>query len=205
MARVGGRNSWIAVPAGLVCLAIVGALVWLALPMVPVTIAWAGDTLRRAATPQPAPTSGPTPAEQAIADGGIDCRTLYPDDLWNELAWRGGSLLNQTIAPPATEVVSLTEALAPEVLVTCEWRLASGGGIVTTLSRVDAGARPIAEAALRGQGFACDAGEAALVCTRTQGAVVEEHTLRDGLWLASVQATWHPEGYGARLDRNVWG
>lgn len=205
MARVGGRNSWIAVPAGLVCLAVVGALVWIALPMVPVSITWVGDTLRRATAPQPEATAAPTPAELAIADGAIDCRTLYPDDLWNELIWRGGSLLNQTSAPPATAVSSLTEAVAPEVLVGCDWRLASGGGIVTTLARVDADAGVIAESALRGQGFACEAGGPALVCTRTQGDVVEEHTVRDGLWLVSVETTWHPEEYGARLDRNVWG
>lgn len=205
MARVGGRNSWIAVPAGVICLAIVGALVWLALPMVPVSIAWVGDTLRRATAPQPTASAVPTPAEQAIADGRIDCRTLYPDDLWNELTWRGGSLLNQTLSPPATTVVSLTEAVSPDVLVACEWRLESGGGIVTTLARVGADATPIAESALRGQGFACEGGGAALVCTRVQGRVVEEHTLRDGLWLASVETTWHPEEYGARLDRNVWG
>ena len=50
MARVAGRNSWIAVPAGLVCAAVVGTLVWLSLPMVPVTVAWAGDMLRNAST-----------------------------------------------------------------------------------------------------------------------------------------------------------
>ena len=55
MARVGGRNSWIAVPVGLGCAAIVGALVWLSLPMVPVTVAWAGDMLRNATSPRPQP------------------------------------------------------------------------------------------------------------------------------------------------------
>jgi hypothetical protein len=35
--------------------------------------------------------------------------------------------------------------------------------------------------------------------------VREEHTLRDGLWLVSVETDWHPEEYGPRLDRTVWG
>jgi len=43
------------------------------------------------------------------------------------------------------------------------------------------------------------------VCVRTQGSVREEHTLRDGLWLVSVETQWHPDDYGSRLDRTVWG
>ena len=203
MARIGGRNSWIAVPAGVICAAVVGALVWLSLPMVPVTVAWIGETLRRATSPAPTTTSEPSAAMQAAEGGAIDCRTLYPDDLWNELTWRGGSLLNQTATPPATEAASLVEAVTPEVLVTCEWSFASGS-IVTTLSRVPTDARPIAEAAFAGQGFSCTTSDAALVCARTRGEVLEEHTLRDDLWLASVESPWHPEDYGPRLDGNVW-
>ncbi|MCC2033624.1 hypothetical protein [Microbacterium allomyrinae] len=205
MARVGGRNSWIAVPAGLVCAAIVGALVWLSLPMIPVTVAWLGDSLRRSTEPQPAVAPSETPAQLAIAGGAIDCRTLYPDELWNELVWNRAALLNQTVTAPVTEVTSLTDALAPEVLVTCQWRLETGGSIVTTLSRVGDDAVGIADAALRGQGFACESNDAQVVCTRTQGSVVEEHSFRDGMWLASVETEWHPDGYGARLDRNVYG
>ncbi|MCP2638033.1 hypothetical protein K0817_015880 [Microbacterium sp. HD4P20] len=204
MARIGGRNSWIAVPAGVICAVVVGALVWLSLPMVPVTMAWIGETLRRATTPEPAPTGEPSPAMQAAEGGPIDCRTLYPDDLWNELTWQGGSLLGQTAAPPATQAASLVEAVAPEVLVTCDWSFASGG-VVTTLSRVPADARPIAEAAFAGQGFSCTTSDAALVCVRTSGGVLEEHTLRDDLWLASIESPWHPEEYGARLERHVFG
>ncbi|WP_417508727.1 hypothetical protein [Microbacterium sp.] len=46
MARVGGRNiamSWI---AGLFCITVVVALLWLALPMGPVMVQFVGDTLR---------------------------------------------------------------------------------------------------------------------------------------------------------------
>ncbi|WP_106816538.1 hypothetical protein [Microbacterium timonense] len=204
MARIGGRNSWIAVPAGMVCAAVVGALVWLSLPMVPVTIAWIGDTLRSATAPAPAATRAATPA-QAAADGrAVDCRTMYPDDLWNELTWRPGSLLSQSGAPPATSAASFADAAAARVVVTCTWRF-EAGGIVSTLSRVDAEASSIAEAALSGAGFTCRADGAQLVCTRTQGAVMEEHTFRDGLWLVSVETDWQPEDYGSRLDRGVWG
>ena len=48
-------------------------------------------------------------------------------------------------------------------------------------------------------------GDVALVCIRTTGKVVEEHTIRDGLWLSSVETVWHPDVYGARLAAHVWG
>lgn len=203
MARVGGRNSWIAVPAGVVCAAVLGMLVWLSLPMIPVTIAWVGDTLRDATAPRPAATPALTPAQEAAGGAGVDCRTLYSDDLWNELTWRPGSLLNQSGAAPATAATAFADAASPEVLVTCTWRFDSGE-IATTLSRIDPEAASVAEAALSGDGFACRAGEQ-LTCTRVLGAVLEEHTLRDGLWLVSVESRWHPEDYGPRLDRTVWG
>lgn len=204
MARIGGRNAWIAVPAGILCAAVVGTLVWLSLPMLPVTVAWVGDTLRNATAPEPRATPRETPAQTAADGGAIDCRTLYSDDLWNELTWRAGSLLGQSQVPPATTATSFADAAAPQVLVTCTWRFETGG-IVTTLAKVDTAASSIAEAALSGEGFACEVAGGATVCTRTQGGVREEHTLRDGLWLVSVETQWHPEDYGSRLDRSVWG
>jgi hypothetical protein len=204
MARTGGRNSWIAVPAALLCAAVVGALLWLSLPMVPVTVAWIGDTLRSATAPRPQATPAQSPAQTAADGGAVDCRTMYADDLWNELTWRPGSLLIQSKESPTTAATGFAAAAAPDVLVTCTWRFATGG-IVTTLSRVDADAGIIAEAALTAAGFACRAAADATVCTRTQGAVREEHTLRGGLWLVSVESRWHPKDYGERLDRSVWG
>lgn len=46
MARVGGRNlamSWV---AGVICTAIIAALLWLSMPMMPVLAQFAGDALR---------------------------------------------------------------------------------------------------------------------------------------------------------------
>ncbi|WP_426323864.1 hypothetical protein [Microbacterium sp. E-13] len=204
MARIGGRNSWIAVPAGLLCAAVVGALLWLSLPMVPVTVAWVGDTLRSATAPHPRATPAQTPAQKAADGGAIDCRTLYADDLWNELTWHPGSLLSQSKTASTTAATAFADAAASEVLVTCTWTFAAGS-IVTTLSKVDADAGIMAEAALGSDGFACRSEAEGTVCTRTRGAVHEEHTLRGGLWLASVETQWRPEDYGARLDRTVWG
>jgi len=48
MAQVGGRNLGMSWVAGIVCAAIVGALIWLSLPMLPVLAQFAGDALRNA-------------------------------------------------------------------------------------------------------------------------------------------------------------
>lgn len=48
MARVGGRNLGMSWFAGIVCVGVIGALVWLSLPMLPVLAQFAGDALRTA-------------------------------------------------------------------------------------------------------------------------------------------------------------
>jgi hypothetical protein len=203
MARIGGRSNWLAVPAGMICAGVVAALIWLALPMVPTTVQWVGDTLRAATAPRAAPIAEETPAQLAAA-GTIDCRTLYPDALWSELTWKGGVLLSQSTAPPATSVTSLTDALTPDTRVTCSWRLEGGGGIVTTLAVVGRDAATIADAALRGQGFTCSAAAGVLACVRSRGHIVEDQRFRDGLWLSSVETMWQPEDYASRVAAQVW-
>ena len=162
-------------PVGVLCAAVVVALAWLAQPMVPVSIAWMGDMLRATTS---APVAAPVPeplATVAIAPGDIDCRALYPDSLWVELTWTPNVLLSQDAALPATAVTSLTDALAPSVRITCHWRTDGGRTIVSTLAGVAGDAGPIAEASLRGQGFACTTDAEAVVCARTSGDVREEH------------------------------
>lgn len=48
MARVAGRNLALSWFVGLVCAGIVGALLWLSLPLLPVLAEFAGDALRSA-------------------------------------------------------------------------------------------------------------------------------------------------------------
>ncbi|MGN8553495.1 UNVERIFIED_CONTAM: hypothetical protein OHV15_13015 [Microbacterium sp. SLM126] len=205
MARVSGRNSWIAAPVGIICAAIVGALVWMSLPMVPVTVAWTGEMLRNATSPQPAPSAGDTAARHALAGDALDCRALYSNSLWNEMTWQGRTILDQTFDAPPTEVPALGEVLAPQVRVSCAWSDREGRAVVSTLSVIAPEASGLGEAALRGQGFACAAGDGIVRCTRTSGETVEAHVLREGLWLATVERAWHPEDYGARLERSVFG
>ena len=205
MARIGGRNSWIAWPAGLLCAAVVAALAWLSQPMLPVSIAWMGDMLRASTTPPVTVPPTETLATRVGQPGDIDCRALYPDSLWAELTWTPDVLLSQGNSAPATAVTALTDALAPTVRITCTWRAEPGRAITSTLATVGPDAGPIADAALRGAGFACTTDADALVCTRTAGDVLEEHTIRGGLWLSSVESAWHPDVYGERLATHVWG
>lgn len=204
MARVGGRNSFIAVPVGLVCLAVVAGLVWLSLPMLPVAGAWVLETARTAISP-PEPAAVAPPSEEVHGADAMDCRGMYPDALWAELTWRGGALLTQNAAAPATSVDSLVDALAPAVKLTCAWAYDGAPAIASTLATVAPDAVPIAEAALRGQGFSCTAADGDLHCARTRGVVVEDHSFRNGLWLMSVVRAWHPDDYCERLATFVWG
>ena len=205
LARVGGRNSWIAVPAGIGCLAVVAALVWLSLPMVPVTVAWAGDMLRNATAPAPAATAEDTPARRIIEGASVDCRALYPDGLWNEMMWSGRSLLDQGADPPPTAATTLNEVLAPHARLTCAWTRADGATVVSSLSAVGPDAPGLVESALRGQGYSCEAGGETLRCTGGSGDAAETHVVRDGVWAVSVETGWHPEDYAARLERQVFG
>lgn len=203
MARISGRNLWIAIPAGVLCAGVVGALAWLSQPMIPVTVAWVGDTLRNATTltvPEPA-ASRPAAFESAATS---DCRALYPDGLWAELTWTPDALLSQNVSPPATTVEAIVEALAPEVRVTCTWRAPGDRTISTTVAAVSPEVAPIAEAAFVGAGFACDTSQG-LTCSRKRGGVVEEQFFRDGMWISSVETAWSPKGYGARIAAHVWG
>lgn len=203
VAKVGGRNIWIAVPAGLLCVGVVGALAWLSQPILPATAAWMGDALRNATThTAPTPEASRTPGFVSAVTS--DCRALYPDDLWSELTWTRGVLLSQTTAAPATSAQAIVEALTPEVRVSCTWTADGGMSISTTVAAVSAEAAPIAEAAFIGAGFTCDSA-AGLQCTRTEGSVLEEHILRDGLWISSVETAWHPEDYDARIATHLWG
>lgn len=204
MARIGGRNLWLAWPVGLLCAGVVGVLAWLAAPAVPATVGFVGDTLRSATSAPQAAAAGPVSAVALDLAHDLDCRDIYPTQLWGELAWTPDSLLAQTHAAPATSVTALVDALQPTVRVTCGWR-ASRGTIVSTLSVVGTDASTVAEAALVGQGFACEPFGAGVACRRSAGGVVEEQVVRDGLWLASVETGWIPQAYGGRLAAFVWG
>lgn len=201
MARIGGRNSFVAWVAGLGCAAVLALLAALAVPAVPAAITLIGDTLRNAQT-VPAIAQ---PAAAATADTTTpECRALYTDALWSELTQRAGGDPVQSTDAPETSASSLLAALAPSVRVTCVFTGTNAGRIVTTVSEVATDAASLARATLVAAGFSCASSDGGVDCTRTADGVVEEDVVRDGIWVTTVFDGWQPERYTARMAQQLW-
>ena len=158
MARIGGRSTVARRARGTAVRRVVAALVWLALPMVPVAIAWVGDTLRTATFATPA-ADGRADARGARGSRQrIDCRALYPDALWAELSWHGGALLvaDRRTARHGGDVRS-RRPWRRRPRVTCSWRLETGGGDRDDASPPSPTAPPSSPTRrCAAQGFSCD-------------------------------------------------
>lgn len=201
---IGGRNGWIAWPAGIVCAGVVAGLVWLAAPGVPGAVGFVGDLLRSASQPRQDAASTPRPIESIGTALTDDCRSLYPDGLWSQLTWQPHIVLNQTQNPPDTSAVSVRDALSADVLMTCGWREPGGGTVTTTLARVDAEATVLAGPGFGSQGFACSSFGDGVRCTKTVGDTVEDEIVRGGMWLSTIERAWHPAGYRDALAERLW-
>lgn len=198
MARVGGRSAWIAWPAGVVCAAIVAALLVLAAPGVPGAVTFVGDTLRTGSTTPPytdAPRV-PGPAET--------CRDLYTQPMWSALVWSPEALLNQrrTAALSTPEAVG---AAAATPVVTCHWRGDGGRWLETSVAIVSAQGAAAVTATLSEQGFACDTAGDTVHCQREAGGVVEVHDLRGDRWVSSTFSGWMPDGYAGVVASRAFG
>ena len=150
--------------------------------------------------PDRGPVAEPSPPRASRRATSTAARSI-PTACGSSSPGRRTCCSRRTAAPPATAVTTLTDALAPSVRISCHWRTDGGRTIVSTLAGVAGDAGLIADAALRGQGFACAAEPRRAACARAPaGDVLEEHTIRGGLWLSSVgDARGIPDGYGARL------
>ncbi|MDL9979156.1 hypothetical protein [Microbacterium candidum] len=195
---IGGRNGWIAWPAGLLCAGVVAGLAYLAAPAVPSVIAFAGNTLRNALS---APQAGGAPPQKELTD---DCRTLYPGILWIELGWNPQVVLAQSTAPPSVSVAAVRDGLKPQVRMTCAWRNSGGGTVTTTLAAVDPTAAAIAQPALAAAGFACTPLGDGIRCTKSAGTTNEDEVVRGGMWLSTTEVEWHPPGYSDQLIARLW-
>ncbi len=201
MARVGGRNAAFAWFAGLVCIAVVGALVWFALPAIPVAAQWIGATLHAQAAAPPAavaPTSVPSdsPSPSVMP---ADCRALYSDALWAALT-QGGRLI--TTAGPVRVDAALKQALDATPALTCAWR-SDTGDITTTLYRTSGPAAQLAAAALSAAGYTCAAGTV-VQCERDRGASAQVHSAGPGAWVATTFGAWRPDGYASEVAARVF-
>ncbi|MBA8817634.1 hypothetical protein FHX48_002739 [Microbacterium halimionae] len=213
MAKLGGRNNWLAWPVGLICAAIIGVLVVVALPMVGPSIDWAGSALRGptvaprvAVEPEDARLGTVAgPVESADPSASVDeCHSLYTDVLWEELSSRTGGHPIQNDALPTTHATSLAAALGPKVLETCAWNATTTGSIVTTVSEVEGGAQGIAEASLGSQGYVCSEFGDGIRCTKNIDNTREDHVFRDGLWVATQFSAWEPSLYTERVAERLW-
>lgn len=204
MARVGGRNAAFAWVVGVGCLAILGVLAALALPLIPASMAWFGTTVDTAqGTSQTAPTSAPVAAGE---EGALptECPALYDEALWATMRFTRGAVLTPSKDAPVTTATALVSALSPDVQLTCFWH-ADAGTVSTTLATVPPDAGAIAAAALPGSGFTCESVDERTRCARTDGDLTETIEAGGGLWLSTSESAWHPAGYVSRTGDRIWG
>lgn len=197
MARVGGRNTFFAWLVGALCAAVIGALLWIAAPMVPQAAVFLGDYFA-------APTSLPVAGDDEVDGPPSECRDLYDDDLWRALVRTDDALLTPSTDPPATVTASgLVDALSPRVQLTCTWT--SGEGTVsTTLATVPTDAGAIAQSALPALGFECGDVAERIRCSLEVDTRTETIDMAGAVWLSTVQDGWHPESYADAVAKRVW-
>lgn len=201
MARIGGRNSFMAWVVGLGCAAVVVVLLALAIPAIPTGIQMVGDTLRAA-------TSAPAAVDETVAPAPPTttplCREIYTDALWGELTQRVGGDPVQDAAAPLVSAASLSTALAPQVRATCTFTAINTGSIVTTVSDVATGSTDVAEAALETAGYSCAGYGDGIRCSLRTTEGSEEQVVRGGVWLATTFRGWVPDHYTERIAQQLW-
>ncbi|MDQ1205635.1 hypothetical protein [Microbacterium sp. SORGH_AS_0862] len=201
MARIGGRNSFMAWVVGLGSAAVVAALVVLALPAIPAGIQMVGDTLRSSTS---APVAqGEAAAPQATSSTPL-CQGLYTEALWAELTQRAGGVPVQDTSAPRVSATTLVASLAPEVTVSCTFTGINTGSLVTTVAKVDAGAARLARSTLETAGYECGDFGDGVRCRLTTAEGAEDQVIRDGVWLASEFTGWHPDRYTERVALQLW-
>jgi len=198
MARVGGRNTLFAWGVGLVCAGIVGALVWLAAPLVPAGLAFLED---RTSPPTSEPVAGD--GEEVADAAPSECRDLYSDSLWSSLVWADDSVLTPSEDAPEISAQGFADALAPAVRLTCTWTSAEGD-ISTTLASVASDAGAIAKTALPSLGYSCTSVAQRTRCTLDADGRLETIEAGGGVWLSSVLDRWRPARYVDETAERVW-
>lgn len=198
MARVGGRSAWIAWPVGVLCAAVVAALLVLAAPGLPGAATFVGDTLRAGSTTPPW-TDAPR-----VPGPATTCRDLYTQPMWSELVWSPEALLTQRYTGPLSTPEAVAAA-APTPVITCHWRGEGGRWLESSVAAVSADGAAAVAATLTGQGFACATDADTVHCERTADGVTEVHDLRGDRWVSSTFSGWMPDGYTAVVASRAFG
>ncbi len=196
MARIGGRNSAFAWIVGVASAVIVGTLLVLALPLLPASVSWVGDTMG---------TAQPSPEETVDAGDGTpsECAEIYGASAWASLRTTPGSFMTPSQEAPVTTAAELVAALQPQVVFTCTW-VSDEGTVSTTLATVPPDAGAIAAASLPAAGFACGEVADRIRCTRLDETVTESIELGGGYWLSSSEAGWHPGNLTESTAQRLW-
>ena len=215
MAKIGGRNTAFAWLVGVVTLAVVVGLAWLAAPMLPVVFGPTGQVVDSAFNPRPSATSAepsptptstaPPPAEQNRAGSPEACGDLYPRALWDQLKAADGTSLDESVEFPPSSVAGLPEALGARVTIGCQWTDASGTATVT-LADVGPSAAEAVQNILPATGFTCTPLADGIRCELPAGDVTaaETHVVRGGRWLAVVRTFPGPPFDQASAEAAVW-
>ena len=196
MARVGGRNTSFAWLVGVLCAAVIGAMVWIAAPMVPQAAVFLGDYFA-------APTSKPVAGDEQQVPPS-ECRDLYDYELWKSLVRTDEALLTPSTDVPLTVAAGgLVDALAPRVQLTCTWT-STEGTISTSLATVPTDAGSIAGSALPALGYECTAVAERTRCVLEVDGRSETIDMAGDVWVSSVQDAWQPSGYADAVASRVW-
>jgi len=181
----------------------------LAAPLFPAASGWMVDAVgqvQRAIDPDAVePVDAAEPVDQPADAVGVpaQCRDLYDNAMWAALRFTDGAELTSSADAPVFDAPALVEALAPQVSLTCRWT-SDAGTVSTTIATVPTDAGAIAAAALPSDGFACAAEADRMLCTRTEGDILETLEAGGGVWLSTSQDAWHPTSYAARVADAVW-
>ncbi|KHK99535.1 hypothetical protein LK09_02610 [Microbacterium mangrovi] len=209
---IGGRRWWLAWPVGILCVAAVAGMVYVAAPAVPWAVGFTLGVLEQGARTPAEPLPTPVPIESIGTALTDDCVSLYPSRLWLELALDPHTVLSQDMSAPAVELMQAMAPWHPSVRMTCGWRSATGGTVRSSLVDLTASGtadatRTAIAAALTQRGFGCrvtrpDA--SLLTCTRRSGQVTDTAVVHGQTWLSTTETGWHPAAYTAALVQRLW-
>jgi hypothetical protein len=192
LARTGGRKRVDRVAGGSAVRRGRGHLAWLAQPMLPVSVAWVGDMLRAARPPaEILPVANPSP-RAAPRTGGHRLPRALPRPLVGRAHLDPGRAAVAGCGSAATAVTHAhrrADTVGADLLPLAHGRRAHDR-LDPRRGGSDAG--PIADASLRGQGFACDHPAPTRGVHAHRGRRLEEHTIPADSGSRASRAAWHP-------------
>lgn len=219
MARIAGRSTWFAWFVGLVCAAVLGALVYLAAPLGPAVGDWTVRTVANAVgqitgdTGTSAVETGSQSGPDAVAGGPVmpaDCTGLVSAELHQRLEGDAQAVMSIGAGEALAGVPGLAELLGAAPVLDCRWTTPAGSTAQAIVATVGDGAVGIADEMLRALGFDCTSVGEGVECTRTTAAsegvsgLIERHRVRGTVWVASVTTGWEPDGFADAVDAAVW-